>query len=62
MSNNSRAIRPTNRVNVGSHDTARVWRVGKRKQGGAWVRTFVVQLDASDAVRTVRGDLVRLAV
>ena len=60
-SNRRRAIRPNNRVQVGANNTGRVRKCGKKRQGGAWVRTYLVTLDASDAVRTVRSDLIRPA-
>lgn len=59
---NKRSIRATNRVSVGNSNSGRVQRVAKRKQGGAWVPVYVIQLDANEAIRRVRGDLVRLAV
>lgn len=58
----SKAIRPSNRVHVGNHQTGLVVMTGKRRQGGAWVRTYKVRFPDSDAIRTVRGHLVRLAV
>jgi hypothetical protein len=55
-----KSLRPTNRVNVGSSsDSGQVCHVGKKKQGGAWVRTYMVRLDNSDAIRTVGNQLVR---
>lgn len=55
-----KSLRPSNRVSVGSSsDAGRVCRVGKKKQGGAWVRTYLVRLDSSDAIRTVGDQLVR---
>lgn len=53
-SNGKKAIRPTNRVQVGSRK-ATVVRVGKRKQGGAWVPAIRVQFEGSQAVRRVRS-------
>lgn len=58
----SKAIRPSNRVHVGNEQTGRVVMTGKRRQGGAWVRTYKVWFPERDAVRTVRGDLVRPAM
>lgn len=57
-----KSIRPTNRVNVGNNQVGRVVMTGKRKQGGAWVRTYKVWFPDRDAVRRVRGHLVRLTV
>lgn len=55
-----KSLRPSNRVNVGSSsDSGRVCRVSKKKQGGAWVRTYTVRLDNSDAIRTVGDQLMR---
>lgn len=56
-----KSIRPTNRVHVGSNE-ARVRKCGRRKQGGAWVPTYEVTYRATGAIRTVRADLVRLAM
>lgn len=58
----SKAIRPSNRVQVGNDQVGKVVMTGKRRQGGAWVRTYKVQFSPSDAIRTVRGHLVRPAV
>lgn len=57
----SKAIRPTNRVHVGSNQAGRVVMTGKHRQGGAWVRVYKVKF-GNDAIRTVRGHLVRPAV
>lgn len=57
-----KAIRPSNRVHVGSNQSGRVVMTGKHKQGGAWVRTYKVKFPDSDAIRTVRGHLVRPAM
>lgn len=53
-----RSIRPTNCVQVGTHEVARVRKCGRRKQGGAWVPTYEV-LHTNGAIRTVGADLVR---
>ncbi|AZS06749.1 hypothetical protein HOU95_gp058 [Streptomyces phage Hiyaa] len=53
-----KAIRPSNRVQVGASQTGRVVMTGKHKQGGTWVRTYKVRFD-TDAIRTVRGHLVQ---
>lgn len=58
----SKAIRPSNRVQVGNDQVGRVVLTGKRRQGGAWVRTYKVKFTDTDAIRTVRGHLVRPAV
>jgi hypothetical protein len=55
-----RSIRPTNRVQVGS-ESARVRKCGRRRQGGAWVRTYEVTYGTTGAIRTVGPDLVRKA-
>lgn len=58
-----KAIRPSNRVQVGSQEQpGRVVMTGRRRQGGAWVRTYKVWFPERDAIRTVRGHLVRSAV
>lgn len=57
-----KAIRPSNRVQVGTSGLARVLTTGKHKQGGAWVRTYKVRFPETDAIRTVRSNLVRPAV
>ena len=62
MSKAKRSIRPNNRVQVGASETGRVRKCGKKRQGGAWVRTYVITLDTSEAIRTVRGELVRPAL
>lgn len=58
----SKAIRPSNRVHVGSNQAGRVVMTGRHKQGGAWVRTYKVRFPDTDAIRTVRGHLVRPAM
>ena len=55
----SKAIRPSNRVQVGNSQVGRVVLTGKRRQGGAWVRTYKVKFPETDAIRTVHGHLVR---
>lgn len=54
-----KAIRPSNRVQVGSNQRGKVLMTGKHRQGGAWVRTYKVKFTESDAIRTVRGHLVQ---
>lgn len=54
-----KAIRPSNRVQVGATQSGRVVMTGKHRQGGAWVRTYKVKFTGSDAIRTVRGHLVQ---
>ncbi len=54
-----KAIRPSNRVQVGSAQRGRVLMTGKHRQGGAWVRTYKVKFADTDAIRTVRGHLVQ---
>jgi hypothetical protein len=49
-------------VQVGSAQSGRVVMTGKHRQGGAWVRTYKVRFPETDAIRTVRGHLVRPAV
>lgn len=58
----NKAIRPSNRVRVGNDQTGRVVTTGKRRQGGAWVRTYKVWFPDRNAVRTVRGELIRPAM
>jgi len=55
-----RSIRPTNRVQVGVREVARVRKCGRRKQGGAWVPTYEV-IHSNGAIRTLGPDLVRCA-
>lgn len=50
----AKSLRPSNRVQVGSRQ-ARVVRVGRRKQGGAWVPAVRVRFDGNQAVRRVRA-------
>lgn len=59
---NSRRIRPTNRVTIGSHSTGLVTSCRRRKQGGAWVPVFRVRIAGTDAIRLVPGHVVRQAV
>jgi hypothetical protein len=54
-----KAIRPSNQVRVSASQHGRVVKTGKHRQGGAWVRTYKVKFADSDAIRTVRGHLVR---
>ena len=54
-----KAIRPSNQVQVSASQRGRVVKTGKHRQGGAWVRTYKVKFADSDAIRTVRGHLVR---
>jgi hypothetical protein len=55
-----KALRPSNRVQNGSH-TGTVLRVTRRRQGGAWVPVYVVRFSDSDAIRRVRCQHLRTA-
>jgi hypothetical protein len=55
-----KSIRPGSDVRVSSTGEGRVLAVGKRKQGGAWVRTYRVRLAHNEAaIRTVAGQYIR---
>jgi len=54
-----RKIRPTNSVQVGGLEVARVRKCGRRRQGGAWVPAYEVVYAGSGAIRTVGPELVR---
>lgn len=57
---NRKSIRPNNRVFLGGALAVygRVIRTGRHKQGGAWVRTYTVQVDETAARRRVFPHLV----
>ncbi|QJD54052.1 hypothetical protein SEA_GALACTICA_105 [Streptomyces phage Galactica] len=57
-----KSIRPSNKVQVGSNQRGRVVKLGRHRQGGAWVRTYRVKFADTDAIRNVRGHLVRPGV
>lgn len=57
---NRKSIRPNNRVFVGGALAVygRVARIGRRKQGGTWVRMYTVQCEGTSAMRCVYPTLV----
>lgn len=57
----SKSIRPSNRVSNGTHP-ARVLKISRRRQGGAWVRVYLVRYDHNDAVRRVTSQHIRPAL
>lgn len=56
-----KSLRPSNRVTAGDNAPAQVLRVSRRKQGGAWVRVYLVRYENTGAERVVACRFIRPA-